>query len=108
MKFQQQLALTERRMKQAGDFDARWRLARAQLPEAFSISRLADGSANLYRSQWVSTDNGGASFESTVIFECIERSAQLLGMVCFCKVLRLKGLPLKLAVRMYRVCIPPE
>ena len=51
MTFRQQLAIAHQRAKQVGDFDARWRQVRAELPESFAISRLADGLATLYYSQ---------------------------------------------------------
>ena len=100
------MAIAQQRAKQVGDFDARWRQVRAELPESFAISRLADGLATLYYSSWIESADGGASLESTAIFRCIEKSAQVLGMVKFCKVLRAYDLPLKVAVPMYRVCIP--
>ncbi|NJM99194.1 MAG: hypothetical protein HC800_20495 [Phormidesmis sp. RL_2_1] len=106
MKFAQQLAAAERRMQEAGDFDARWVQVRAELPEGFSISRLADGQARLSYSKWVPDAGGGRLFVTTPVVECIEWAVQVLGMLCFCKVLRLKGLPLTLAVQIFRVCEP--
>lgn len=106
MTFNQQLAIAQQRAKQNGDFDARWRQVRAELPESFSISRLADGRANLYYSRWIESADGGASLESTAVFGCIEKSAQVLGMVKFCKVLRAYDLPLLVSVFMHRVCVP--
>lgn len=106
MNFSQQLAISEQRAKQIGDFDDRWCQVQAQLPESFSISRLADGRANLYYSRWIPSADGGSSLESVAVFGCIERSAQVLSMVKFCKVLNVYGLPLTVSVHMYRVCIP--
>lgn len=106
MGFGQQMAIAQQRAKQVGDFDARWRQVRAELPESFSISRLADGRANLYYSRWIESADGGASLESAAIFGCIEKSAQVLGMVQFCKVLNAYGLRLAVSVPMYRICVP--
>ena len=106
MTFSRQLAAAEKRMKDMGDFDDRWAQVRAELPEGYFISRLADGNAKLSFSQWVPDADGGRLFMTTPIFESIEWAAQVLGMLCFCKVLRLKGLPLTLAVQVFRVCVP--
>lgn len=106
MTFNQQMAIAQQRAKQVGDFDARWRQVRAELPESFSISRLADGRANLYYSRWIESADGSASLESTAVFGCIETSAQVLGMVKFCKVLSAYGLLLAVSVPMYRICVP--
>lgn len=106
MTFSQQLAIAEQRAKQIGDFDDRWRQVQADLPESFSISRLADGRATLCYSRWIPSADGGSSLESVAVFGCIERSAQVLGMIKFCKVLKAHHLPLKVSVHMYRVCIP--
>lgn len=106
MTFSQQLAIAEQRAKQVGDFDDRWRQVQAQLPESFAISSNADGSASLHYHKWVENENGSASLESIPVFPCIERSARVLGMVKFCKVLNAYGLLLKVSVPTYRVCIP--
>lgn len=106
MSFGQQIAIAQQRAKQVGDFDACWRQVRAELPESFSISRLSGGAANLYYSRWIESADGSASLESTAVFECIEKSAQVLGMVKFCKVLNAYGLLLAVSVPMYRICVP--
>ena len=106
MTFSRQLAAAEKRMKDMGDFDDRWARVRAELPEGYYISRLAGGSARLSFSRWVPDAEGGASLVTTPVFECVEWAAEVLGMLCFCKVLRINGLSLTQAVRIFRVCVP--
>ena len=106
MNFLNQLALTEQRMKRASDFEARWGDVIAVLPDEFCVSSVAGGYASLYYRRWVPATSGGASLKSISIFACIEKSAEVLGMLCFCKVLRAYGLPFNLATRIYYICIP--
>ena len=106
MSFSEQLDIAVERQRKTGDFWERWSLILAQLPECFAISANADNSASLYYQQWVANEDDSSSLRSTLVFGSIEKSASLLGMVRFCKVLQAYGMPLKSSVQMYRVCIP--
>lgn len=108
MTFHKELEAAQLRMKEFSDFQNRWRSVQEELPENFSLSRLADGSATLHIEKFVPDAEGGAGLSFIPVFPCIEKSARFLGMISFCRVLRAYGMGLRPAALMYRVCVPPE
>lgn len=93
-------------MQQSSAFWTRWENVIAELPEEFCVSGVAGGYAGLHYRRWIATATGGGSLKTVTVFPCLEQAAEALGQEKFYKVLRAYGVPLKCAIRIYRICIP--